>query len=188
MSQPGTEELEALRPYLLRYALLQLRDRDSAEDVVQETILAALEGRARFAGKSTAKTWLTGILKHKIIDLIRKKSREQPLLDGDDDASESEAVDALFQRDGHWQSPPADWGNPARALEDKRFREAFELCAKVMPERNARVFMMREVLDMSTEEICKELGITPTNLWVILHRARLALRECIEIKWGGAAA
>ena len=75
MSQPGTEELEQLRPYLLRYALLQLHDRDAAEDVVQETMLAALEGRARFEGKSTAKTWLTGIIKHKIIDLDRKSTR-----------------------------------------------------------------------------------------------------------------
>jgi RNA polymerase sigma-70 factor (ECF subfamily) len=187
MSHPGTEELEQLRPYLLRYALLQLRDHDAAEDVVQETMLAALEGRARFEGKSTAKTWLTGILKHKIIDLLRRRSREQPLAVGDDE-SESEVMDALFQRDGHWQQPPSDWGNPARALEDKRFREAFEFCAKVMPERSARVFMMREVLEMSTDEICKELGITPTNLWVILHRARLSLRECIEIKWGTVAA
>ncbi len=187
MSHPGTEELEQLRPYLLRYALLQLRDRDNAEDVVQETILAALEGRARFEGKSTAKTWLTGILKHKIIDLIRRKSREQSLT-VDDDGSEADAIDALFQGDGHWQQQPVDWGSPARALEDKRFREAFEICAKAMPERNARVFMMREVLEMSTEEICKELGITPTNLWVILHRARLALRECIEIKWGAYTA
>ena len=188
MTAPGTEDIEQLRPYLLRYALLQLRDRDSAEDVVQETMLAALEGRARFAGKSSVKTWLTGILKHKIIDLIRRRAREQPLIGDDNDGSEADAADALFQADGHWQQFPADWGSPERALEDKRFREAFELCAKAMPLRTARVFMMREVLELSTEEICKELGITPTNLWVILHRARLALRECIEIKWGTATA
>jgi RNA polymerase sigma-70 factor, ECF subfamily len=187
MTSPGTEDLEQFRPYLLRYALLQLRDRDSAEDVVQETLLAALEGRARFEGKSSAKTWLTGILKHKIIDLIRRRSREQPLA-GTDDETESDVVDALFQANGHWQQFPSDWGNPERALEDKRFREVFELCAQVMPVRSARVFMMREVLELSTEEICKEIGITPTNLWVILHRARLSLRECIEMKWGAVPA
>ncbi len=186
MGHPGTEELEQLRPYLLRYAQLQLRDRESAEDVVQETLLAALESRARFEGKSSARTWLTGILKHNIIDLIRRRSREQPLAAGEDEL-EADLVDALFRGDGHWQQPPSDWGSPARALENKRFREAFELCTKVMPERAARVFMMREVLEMTTEEICKELAITPTNLWVILHRARLSLRECIEIKWGTAA-
>jgi RNA polymerase sigma-70 factor (ECF subfamily) len=187
MTPPGTEDLEQFRPYLLRYALLQLRDRDGAEDAVQETLLAALEGRDRFAGRSSPKTWLTGILKHKIIDVIRRRSREQPLVDTDD-GSEAEAADALFRADGHWQQFPADWGSPERALEDKRFREVFELCAQLMPARTARVFMMREVLEMTTDEICKELAITPTNLWVILHRARLALRECIEIKWGAAAA
>ena len=187
MTAPGTEDLEQFRPYLLRYALLQLRDRDGAEDVVQETLLAALEGRARFEGKSSPKTWLTGILKHKIIDLIRLMSREQPLV-SDDEGSEAEAADALFRADGHWQQFPADWGSPERALEDKRFREVFELCAKVMPARTARVFMMREVLEMTTEEICKEMAITPTNLWVILHRARLALRECIEMKWSAVPA
>ena len=187
MPLPGTEELESLRPYLLRYALLQLRDRDSAEDVVQETMLAALEGRARFAGKSTAKTWLTGILKHKIIDLLRRRKREEPLVTNED-GSEADAVDAMFQADGHWLAIPADWGNPARALEDKRFREAFALCTKAMPVRNARVFMMREVLDMSGSEICEALDITPANLWVMLHRARLSLRACIEIKWGAAGA
>ncbi len=187
MPLPGTEELESLRPYLLRYALLQLRDRDSAEDVVQETMLAALEGRARFAGKSTAKTWLTGILKHKIIDLLRRRQREEPLVT-DEDGHEADVVDAMFQADGHWLTTPADWGNPARALEDKRFREAFALCTKAMPLRNARVFMMREVLDMSSSEICEALDITPANLWVMLHRARLSLRACIEIKWGAAEA
>ena len=187
MPLPGTEELESLRPYLLRYALLQLRDRDSAEDVVQETMLAALEGRARFAGQSTAKTWLTGILKHKIIDLLRRRKREEPLVTNED-GSEADAVDAMFQADGHWLAIPADWGNPARALEDKRFREAFALCTKAMPVRNARVFMMREVLDMSGSEICEALDITPANLWVMLHRARLSLRACIEIKWGAAEA
>ena len=187
MQPPGTEELESLRTYLLRYALLQLRDRDSAEDVVQETMLAALEGRARFAGQSTAKTWLTGILKHKIIDLLRRRKREEPLVTNED-GSDADAVDAMFQADGHWLAIPADWGNPARALEDKRFREAFALCTKAMPVRNARVFMMREVLDMSGSEICEALDITPANLWVMLHRARLSLRACIEIKWGAAGA
>lgn len=185
MEESGSADLQQFRPYLLRYALLQLRDDALAEDAVQETLLAALEGRAAFAGRSSAKTWLTGILKHKIIDILRRKAREQPLAAGEDD-SEAEAADALFAQDGHWREFPADWGDPARALEDKRFREAFELCTRAMPARTARVFMMREVLDMSSEEICKDLGITATNLWVILHRARLALRECIEIKWGAA--
>ena len=179
---PG--EVEQFRGYLMRYALLQLRDQTSAEDVVQETLLAAVEGGDRFSGKSTVKTWLTGILKHKIIDQVRRQSREQPLLQGEDDErSEADVIDGLFKTDGHWQNFPADWGDPGNALENKRFWETFEMCARLMPVKTARVFMMREVMELSTEEICKELEITATNCWVTLHRARLSLRECLETKW-----
>ena len=184
MNIPCDQDLQQHRPYLLRYALLQLRNPVEAEDVVQETLLAAFEGRARFAGDSSLKTWLTGILKHKIMDAIRRKSREQPLAAGEDD-DESATVDAMFQRDGHWQHMPANWGDPAQALENRKFWEIFEICSRLMPERSARIFMLREVMELTTEEICQELAITPTNLWVILHRARLALRECLEIKWFG---
>ena len=122
MSVPGDQDLQQHRPYLLRYAMLQLRDAALAEDVVQETLLAALEGRAGFAGKSSHQTWLTGILKHKIIDAMRRKSREQPLISGDGE-SDADAIDALFKEDGHWRQFPASWGNPERALEDKKFWE-----------------------------------------------------------------
>ena len=165
----------------MRYAMLQLRNPEQAEDVVQETLLAAIEGLARFAGGSSIKTWLTGILKHKILDAIRRKSREQPLIKAGDD--ETGTVDAMFKTDGHWQEMPAAWGDPEQAFENRRFWEIFELCSHLMPERTARIFMLREVMEMTTEEICQECAITPTNLWVILHRARLTLRECLEIKW-----
>lgn len=181
----SSASIESHRNYLLRYALIQLRDQGAAEDVVQETLLAALEGAERFSGKSSLKTWLTGILKHKIIDQMRRQSREQPLISGDGDESESEAVDALFLEDGHWRQPPANWGDPDKALENKAFIEVFEQCARNMPAKTARAFMMREVMDMTTEEICKELEISTTNCWVMLHRARLSLRECLEIKWFG---
>ncbi len=186
MNAPRNDDLQQYRSYLMRYALLQLRDQSLAEDAVQETLLAALEGRARFSGNSTHKTWLTGILKHKIIDILRRKSREQPLTTNDDQ-SESDAVDALFSDDGHWRQFPSSWGNPEKSLEDKKFWEIFEKCAQLMPARTARVFMMREIMELTTDEICKELAITPTNLWVMLHRARLSLRECLAIKWFGGA-
>jgi len=177
------EDIEKERSYLLRYALLQLRNPAHAEDAVQETLLAALEGRERFAGKSSLRTWLTGILKHKVIDHLRRSGREQQLTGSDDDRSEADAIDALFAEDGHWRETPSDWGNPAGAFENSRFWAAFELCLERLPARTAKVFTMREVMDLTTDEICQELGITTTNCWVMLHRARLTLRECLEMTW-----
>ena len=180
-------EIERHRTYLLRYASLQLRDAGAAEDAVQDTLIAALEGADRFGGKSSVKTWLTGILKHKIIDHIRRQSREQPLVSGntDGDSSETDIIDALFLEDGHWRQPPSHWGDPDKALENKAFMAVFEQCAKTMPTKTARAFMMREVMECETGEICQELDISTTNCWVILHRARLSLRECLEMKWFG---
>lgn len=176
---------EAHRGYLLRFALLQLRDPQLAEDAVQETLLAALGGRGGFEGRSSLRTWLTGILKHKIADIQRRQARELPLADalGGEDERGDDQLDALFRPDAHWAFPPRDWGDPERSLENRRFWEAFELCAKALSANAARVFMLREVQGLSTEEICKDLGITPTNCWVLLHRARMALRLCLEEKW-----
>ncbi len=177
--------IERHRSYLLRYASLQLRDAGAAEDAVQGTLMAALEGADRFAGKSSVKTWLTGILKHKIIDHVRCQSREQPLLSGDSEDSESDMADVLFLADGHWRHPPSNWGDPDKVLENKAFMAVFEACAKILPEKTARAFMMREVMECDTGEICKELNVTTTNCWVLLHRARLSLRECLEARWFG---
>lgn len=177
------DAIEGERGYLLRYALLQLRNPALAEDAVQETLLAALEGRSRFSGHSTLRTWLTGILKHKIIDHLRRSGRERPLNGTDDDRAEADAIDALFAEDGHWRDQATDWGNPYAALENSRFRVAFESCLQRLPARTARVFTMREVMEMDTEEICQELGISATNCWVMLHRARLTLRECLRLTW-----
>jgi len=182
-SPPDSSSIAGERDYLLRYALLNLRNPTHAEDVVQETLLAAMEGAARFSGKSALRTWLTGILKHKIIDHLRRSGREQQL--ASDERSEAEAVDALFAEDGHWREFPPDWGNPASALENSRFRAAFEMCLQRLPARTAQVFAMREVMELPTDEICKALRITSTNCWVMLHRARLTLRECLELQWFG---
>ena len=154
---------------------------------MQETLAAALAGRERFSGKSSVRTWLTGILKHKVIDHVRKQAREQPIISGGDTGrSEADVIDSLFLADGHWREPPSDWGDPHKALQNKAFLAVFALCAKNLPEKTARVFMMREVLEESTEDICKELKVTSTNCWVMLHRARLSLRECLQTKWFGA--
>src|SRR6185503_1374188 len=116
-------EVEQHRAYLMRYALLQLRDETAAEDAVQETLLAALKGDARFAGRSSVKTWLTGILKHKIIDHLRRLARERPLADPDaePDSRDDDVADATFGEDGHWHHFPSDWGTPEASLESKQF-------------------------------------------------------------------
>jgi len=168
------------RAYLLRYAGLQLRDSHAAEDAVQETLLAALAGEAGFAGRSNLRTWLTGILKHKIIDAIRRSSREATLLAAEADAAE---LDALFDQRGHWIDAPGAWADPDASLEQKRFFAALEACLARLPHRIAQAFMMREHLGLETGEICKELGVTATHCWVLLYRARVALRECLEKDW-----
>jgi RNA polymerase sigma-70 factor, ECF subfamily len=171
--------VEAERPYLLRYAGRQLRDRHAAEDVVQEALLAALAGEAAFAGRSNLRTWLTGILKHKIIDAIRRASREAPA--SDPDAADPDA--ALFDERGHWIDPPPAWPDPDASLEQSQFFAVLERCLERLPAKTAQAFMMREHLGFETGDICKELGVTPTHCWVLLYRARAALRECLQTNW-----
>ena len=177
-------QVENLRPYLLRYASLQLRDAAAAEDAVQEALLAALAGEANFAGRSNLRTWLTGILKHKIVDAIRRQVRE-PAAAEPGPGSDAEEFDGLFDRRGHWEETPNAWEQPEGALGQKQFLAALEACLRALPERTARVFMMREHLGLETSEICKELGVTPTHCWVMLHRARMALRLCLQTNWFG---
>jgi RNA polymerase sigma-70 factor, ECF subfamily len=177
-------QVESLRPYLLRYATLQLRNPEAAEDAVQEALVAALAGEANFAGRSNLRTWLTGILKHKIVDTVRRQSRERPLASDDADGGTAE-FDALFDETGHWAEPPGPWEQPEGALAQKQFFAALEQCLRGLPERTAQAFMMREHLGLATSEICKELGITPTHLWVMLYRARMALRQCLDMNWFG---
>jgi len=189
-NSPADAELAAVRPYLLRFARLQLRDEALAEDAVSDTLLAALEHPERFAGQSSLRTYLVGILKHKIIDLLRSGRREVrlALAGGGEDGeqqSDDDAFDALFTRNGHYQNPPSDWGNPDRQLERREFFEILQLCVDRLPERLGRIFMMREWLELETDEICQDLEISTTNVWVMLYRARMRLRECLEINWFG---
>jgi RNA polymerase sigma-70 factor (ECF subfamily) len=175
-------QLERQRPYLLRFAALQLRDPNAAEDAVQETLVAALAGEANFAGRSNLRTWLTGILKHKIVDSIRRAAREPTAATELDDEA---AFEPLFRANGHWKDRPAAWNEPHGALEQKQFLGVLEQCLARLPQKTARVFMLREHLGLDTDEICKELGITPTHCWVLLYRARMALRLCLNERWFG---
>jgi RNA polymerase sigma-70 factor (ECF subfamily) len=177
-------QLAEHRPYLLRFARLQLRNDTWAEDAVSETLLAALSKPQSFANRSQLKTWLVGILKHKVIDQLRQRKREVAL--DTDPGDGSEELDALvFKADGHYASPPAEWGDPEQELNSRQFFQVLEACTDKLPAAMGRVFLMREWLELSSEEICKELALTPTNLYVQLHRARLRLRECLELNWFG---
>jgi len=180
-------ELERHRPYLMRFALLQLRDRTAAEDAVQEALLAAVQGAGQFAGQSSVRTWLIGILKHKVVDHIRKAARERAA-DPPESENRTEDLEGFFRGDGHFTDPPQDWGNPESALEQRRFFEALERCLQALPRNTASAFMMRELMGLETEEICKELGVSPSNYWVMLYRARMNLRTCLERTWFGAGA
>ncbi len=182
------DELAHFRPDLLRFARLQLRDDQLAEDVVQETMIAALAGRRDFAGRSALKTWVFSILKHKIIDAIRSRERTVNLsaLSGEEEAFE-EAFDRLFKANGHWKrdNRPGDWGDPEETLRQAQFWQVFDACLNHLPKSTARVFMMRELLEFEVDEICTELQISASNCYVILHRARNNLRGCLERSWFG---
>ena len=179
---PSPLEIERHRPYLLRFALLQLRDRGAAEDAVQETLLAAIQGAGRFAGQSAVRTWLVGILKHKIVDGLRKSAR-QPSQRLPLDMAQRRRSDAYFETDGHFAAPPEAWEDPEKALEERRFFEALERCLASLPQATASAFTLRELMGLDTEEICKELGISASNCWVMLYRARMSLRACLERTW-----
>lgn len=173
-------QVQALRPQLLRFARYQLRNDDRAEDAVSETVLAALEKPQHFGGRAQLKTWLIGILKHKLIDQLRRHAREFSI-GSDDDEADLDTL--LFRDDGHWREAPKEWGDPEHALRERQFFVVLEACIERLPPAQGRVFMMREWLELDADEICKQMTITSTNLWVLLHRARLRLRECLQQTW-----
>lgn len=187
------EALEALRTDMLRFATLQLRDSHLAEDLVQDTLITALAKAEQFAGRASVKTWVFAILRNNIIDAIKLRSRT---VSASDYAAEGEsldsAFDALFKANAHWTpaARPTDWGDPEGALREQQFWAVFDACLNRLPENTARVFMMREFLELDSQEICTSLSISMSNCHVILHRARNGLRRCLEANWfsGEAAA
>lgn len=181
---PFAQDVQALRTELLRFARLQLRNDSWAEDAVSETIVAALEQRKTFAGRSQLKTWLVGILKHKVVDHLRAHARECALPESPD--GEGDLDLELFLPDGHFRDMPQEWGDPQGVVGQQQFLAVLEACVGQMPPNLGRAFLMREWLELDADEVCKELGISSTNLWVMLHRARLRLRECLQLRWFGA--
>ncbi len=172
------QTLAAHRPYLLKIARLELRDEHLAEDAVSDVLTQAYERRESFAGRSSLRTWLTAILKNRIVDLVRKQWREEPLPEVSD-RSEQE-FDRLFDASGHYLQQPADAGNPAELAQQDAFLLAVQRCVDKLPKRIGQLFVLREVFGSDTDELCKDLQITPSNVWVQLYRARMMLRTCLE--------
>lgn len=175
--------LAQLRRDLLRFAMLQLRNRELAEDVVQEALAAAIGAGKRFEHRASVKTWVFSILKNKIIDVFRdrwNKNRFDVV-----DACDESDFDVLFMENERWNRSemPAAWGDPEQSFANAEFWQIFDICMNNLPEAAARVFTMREFLGLEADEICKELGISPSNCWVILHRARMNLRLCLQQRW-----
>jgi RNA polymerase sigma-70 factor (ECF subfamily) len=173
--------------FLFRYAVPRLRDRHAVEEVLQETFLAALEAVAGFRGDSSPRTWLVGLLRRKIADHYRKRYREG---EGESIDTTDPTIDAWFDEKGGWIAQPKGCElDPAELQERTDFWAVLQSCLQALPERLATAFTLRVVDDRKPDEVCKVLSITPTNLWVALHRARARLRACLEANWfesGGA--
>lgn len=173
--------------YLFRYAMFRLRNRTAAEDAVQETLLAAVQAQRSFAGRSTERTWLTGILRHKIIDHLRANRRAFESLDADaESVLETRCFENAGAFAGHWRtnSAPVQWNlNAAEVMEQKEFWQTLDRCLGELPRRTAIAFTLKEIDGFSCEEICELLELSKNNLWVMLHRARLQLRQALEEEW-----
>ncbi len=173
--------LERYGNYLFRYAYSRINRQTEAEDLVQETFIAALRSMENFKQQSSEKTWLTGILKFKIIDYFRKKSRESSVRDS---GTFTDNMEDLFDRKGNWKKSPLEWNLSAHELfEKKEFRLVMDDCVAGLKGKTANVFVLRELDGESTENICETLDISQSNCWVILHRARQLIRRCLEINW-----
>lgn len=177
--------LENLRRQMLKFATLQLSNSHLAEDTVQEALIGALKNASSFSGRFALKTWVFGILRNKIADALRQKQRlvnVSSLLREDEDDDD---FSALFDSKGFWQTDkrPVGWSNPEESMREGQFWRVFEACLENLPGHQAQVFMMREFIELDSHEICATVGITVSNLNVMLHRARLRLRECLENRW-----
>lgn len=169
---------------LYRFALLRVRNTTVAEDMVQETLLAALKSKQQYAGRASEATWLIAIMKNKIMDYFRKQSREAPAAE-EDVANLEEDLDPYFATNGHWKALPTAANHPESALEQSEFWHIFLSCIEAIPAKQAQVFQLTEMDGLSGAEISKVLNMSTSNVWVALHRARLRLRDCLNQHWFG---
>ena len=184
-------ELPALRQRLLRQARIAVHGAAHAEDLVQDTLLAVLQQWPAYRGDAALSTWAIAILRHKVADWYRspiaRREVQMPAADGADEASLDAALAAQFDASGHWREAVPEWQQPESIGERKQMVRTLEGCMGCLPERTRRAFMMREWLGFEPEEIREQLGLTADNLRQTLHRARMALRECMSQRWFGAA-
>lgn len=174
-----------VREDMMRFARLQLGADDEAEDAVQEALAGALRNAASFRGEAALKTWMIAILKNKVADILRQRQR-RPINASQIPSQDQEGVlPAVFDQKGMWRDAarPARWEDPEADLHSSQFLAIFDACLNRLPPQQGRVFMMREVVELETQEICTELGLSISNVHVILHRARLALRACLQLHW-----
>lgn len=178
-------EAVALRPMLYKLALAQLGEKAAAEDAVQETLLAVIETGHKFQGRSSVRSWLVAILKHKVLDELRRASRKTvpPSTTARGEEQESAELETLFDQGGRWAEPKDPWSDPHTAAEQSAFFKVLEVCLTRLPPRTSRAFLMREWLELTPQEICSELAVTPGNLRILLWRARMQLRLCLDISW-----
>jgi RNA polymerase sigma-70 factor (ECF subfamily) len=169
---------------LFHYALARVRHEETAEDLVQDTLLAAISSRHAFRGASSERTWLIGIMRHKILDYFRGLAREQKLWA---DPPNEGAIDADFDEEGRWAASVGAWQSPEKSLEQREFWTVFVDCAGRLPEALRAPFALRELDGINTDELAAILRTTRNNVWVMLSRARQQLRKCLEINWFGRA-
>lgn len=177
--------LQDLRQQMIKFAFLQLSSLPQAEDVVQEALTSAFQHLDSFKGRAAFKTWVFAILKNKIIDVIRQKSRLVAMTELFKDEESERSIDALFDASGHWHKyeAPQAWQSPEEMMEQADFWIIFEACLNHLPAKYAQVFMMREVIELSSNEICSKLELSISNFNVLMYRSRTRLRECLENKW-----
>ncbi len=177
--------LQDLRQQMIKFAFLQLSSLPQAEDVVQEALTSAFQHLDSFKGRAAFKTWVFAILKNKIIDVIRQKSRLVAMTELFKDEESELSIDALFDASGHWHKyeAPQAWQSPEEMMEQADFWMIFEACLNHLPAKYAQVFMMREVIELSSNEICSKLELSISNFNVLMYRSRTQLRECLENKW-----
>lgn len=181
-------QLPALRARLLRHARFAVHDDSLAEDLVQDTLVAVLEQHASRRGDASLATWATAILKHKVADWYRSPNRRRMVQFSADDGKLDDAIDALYDAAGDYAEPVPAWQQPDNRTEQRQMMTVLERCVSCLPRQTGNVFMMREWLGFDTREICARLGVSADNCRMILHRARMAMRACMQRDWIGMKA